>query len=407
MANSTDIAIIGCGFSGTLLLHHIVSNENSPLRISVFDPSPHKFHGLAYSTQQIEHLLNVRADKMGAQPDNINGFYEWLQTNGQTYAPHDFVPRRLYGDYLAEIGKNTLLQAKAKNIDVIFVAEWVESIEREDSHYMLNKKCAAQKIILATGNRLPDNPFDFDFSKVDKNAPVAVVGTGLTGVDTIMSLLAAGHRSVITAYSRNGKFPRPHTALPTSLHKPHVHVENFQGKPLSTFLNIIRKNLADPWQAGIDALRPLTTSIWQALSLQDKQRFMKRGLTWWNIHRHRMAESIDQRLQQALTSGQVKIERRNFKVQEGHSFAQVFDCRGPDYKIEKQVHLNALLADGTLQAHETGLGLKVIATTYCVSTAGAPSIYAIGNLLFGEYFETTAIPELRVQAQEIAKQILG
>lgn len=371
----------------------------------MFDPSPHKFRGLAYSTARKEHLLNVRADKMGVTPDEIDGFYTWLVKNNYSYAPHDFVPRKIYGAYLQEIAVASQQLALQKDIALKFVDIWVENIEKNEDCYRINSEYDVKKLVLATGNRLPDNPFAFDFAAFDKTKPVAVVGTGLTSVDTIMSLLKNGHTGGITAISRNGLFPQPHPALPHPAHKTGLRPENFKGQRLSGFFRLIKKEIQAPWQAGIDALRPMTQGLWDALSTKDKIRFVKRGLTWWNIHRHRMAESIHNTLQAAIKSGQVRIEQADFNKCDKNKYAHIFDCRGPSYAVHKITCLQKLLADGTVAAHETGLGLKILHGKYGVSASGAPPIYAIGNLLFGAYFETTAVPELREQAKEVAARL--
>ena len=54
--------------------------------------------GTAYSTEEAAHLLNVPAGRMGAWADEPGHFATEVAQEG--YEPHEFVPRRRYGEYL-------------------------------------------------------------------------------------------------------------------------------------------------------------------------------------------------------------------------------------------------------------------------------------------------------------------
>ena len=54
--------------------------------------------GVAYSTEDPAHLLNIPAVKMGAWPDSPGDF---AQATGSD--PEDYVPRKLFGRYLRDI----------------------------------------------------------------------------------------------------------------------------------------------------------------------------------------------------------------------------------------------------------------------------------------------------------------
>jgi uncharacterized NAD(P)/FAD-binding protein YdhS len=71
--------------------------------------------------------------------------------------------------------------------------------------------------------------------------------------------------------------------------------------------------------------------------------------------------------------------------------------------------LQSLTARGVARYDALGLGLDVDGRGALLSGAGTPSdaLFAIGPLRRGALWETTAIPEIRVQAAELAGDLLG
>ena len=69
-----SIAIIGAGFSGTLLSLQLLRHCSPSTRISLIEQAPGFATGLAYATTCAEHRLNVPAGKMSAFPDRPNDF---------------------------------------------------------------------------------------------------------------------------------------------------------------------------------------------------------------------------------------------------------------------------------------------------------------------------------------------
>src|SRR6188508_697260 len=104
-----SIAIIGGGLSGTVVALQLMRQSNQPLRINLINHSLPVHRGIAYSTPEMHHLLNVRACNMSVLPERPDHFVKWL-SNHPAYAWRSwdeltqlFVPRKLYGDYLEEI----------------------------------------------------------------------------------------------------------------------------------------------------------------------------------------------------------------------------------------------------------------------------------------------------------------
>jgi uncharacterized NAD(P)/FAD-binding protein YdhS len=179
----------------------------------------------------------------------------------------------------------------------------------------------------------------------------------------------------------------------------------------------------------VDKLRPFTQRIWQNFTVEEKVRFCRHYRTRWNVLRHRLAPSVHERLTSAIASGklqlikgricdvlrvgrriQVTVENSNserFTVQAGW----VVNCTGPQdsFRRAKSALVQNLFDRGLVQADELDMGLKVGRDFSVVDSDGFTSnfLFAMGPMLRGTLWETTAVPELRVQALYVAEAILA
>lgn len=436
MESQADIAIIGAGFSGLLLCTHLVAQAEGPLHIALCDGSPHRWLGPAYATQRLEHLLNVPAGRMGAFPDAPDDFYRWLQSDAglaarkhrgdkHIYSEWDFVPRCLYGDYLQSIAARMQEQAKAKQITLSFIDHMVSHVAPAESGYRLSFEggiLTAASVALCCGNPFHPaderewitQPWQQDFAAIAASKPrsIAILGSGLTAVDTIISLLDTAYGGHIDCYSRNGWLPQPHPRTQAS-YDISPWLSSLGTPPHSLRMRTLRRAIrqADQsgghWQAVIDALRPHTVSQWQNYSTPEKKRFLSRYFTLWNIHRHRMAPQLHDRLLHAQSTGQLTIHRitRDAKTAQPWKRADlIFDCTGPRYHTPAPL-VASLLAAQLVTPHPTGAGLSADAHGRISPDHAAP-IYTIGALLVGEKLETTAVPELRTQTKQLAESLI-
>ena len=130
-----SIAIIGGGFCGTMLAVNLINKTQKPLQIYLIEKGPHLAKGVAYSTKNAFHLLNVPAAKMGAFADKPEHFFKWLMDNERLWRglhprfkhlaiePHSYVPRMLYGIYLESIWQEAMQQALEKKIGVQYILQ--------------------------------------------------------------------------------------------------------------------------------------------------------------------------------------------------------------------------------------------------------------------------------------------
>lgn len=394
-------------------------------------------HGLAYSTRNPHHLLNVPAAKMGAYPDRVDDFFHWISTADgalakqrlkltHDYAATDFAPRALYAAYLDSIWRSTQENAAQQGCNLKLVESTATRLRNDgDMLAVLTQRgdaIAVNHAVLATGNELKaalphvvskqviQSPWRADAFTDAKHwaSPVMLLGAGLTGVDTVIALRDAGYTGDIIAVSRHGKWPAAHGASGDV-------VFDDAADGLSGLLRFVRSNAAK-WRGAVDALRPHTASLWQRLSLREQQRFFSKLFSTWNTHRHRMAPQIAVQLETDNNLQLRRVKKLEARVEndvlqvvldgEMVTPSRVINCTGGELNIAKSMNplLKQALADDMLEAHANGVGIAV--DRHCRAWGAAhPRVYVIGSLMTGQWLESTAVPELRMQAAQIATQL--
>lgn len=443
---ASDTVVVGGGLSGTLVAIQLLRRLSSGDTVTVIERSGECGRGIAYGTQNIEHLLNVPAMGMTAFPDKPNDFAEWLGARKGQSADElktTFAPRMVYSQYIRERLQEAIEGSSAK---FKVVADAAVGARREGNrvHIQLENggKVEADKVVLALGNHPPASPgllASLEGTEVYKANPwepctltdlnsddqVLLVGTGLTMVDTVVSLLGSGHRGRIVAFSRRGLLPRCH-----QLGLPPLKLD-LSETPMTTrgisraILNGARANVqaGGDWRPAIDGLRSETPKIWAKLPWDERKRFLRRLTPYWDVHRHRLAPEIYHLLMQAIERGQLQIVSANITAIEPHDaytmvtlktrdgqverldVARIVNCTGPDTNLKRsKISLVESLIDQDLAEYDPlGMGLMVDD----LGATKTDGLYAIGPVCRGCRWETTAAPEIRVQAEAIAKHIAG
>ena len=98
------VVVVGAGAAGALTAAHLVTGLSSRTGSRWWTRPPRRAAGAAYSTTDDRHLLNVPASGMSAFPRDPEHFFRWVRTHHDPQTqPQDFVPRRVYGDYVASL----------------------------------------------------------------------------------------------------------------------------------------------------------------------------------------------------------------------------------------------------------------------------------------------------------------
>ena len=231
------VAIVGSGFSGTMVATHLAKlarEGDRPLHVVLFDGQAALGEGAAYRTSETQHVLNVPTSNMSAWPDSPSDFLEWARAKDPRVAPYSFLPRRTYGEYLrstflaqaAQAGERTSIEVRR---------EEVSTIERRSGGWRVRAGDAAgieaHAIVLATGHRPPDDPLAQQWSgsraryiedpwvspalsSIATHEAVALLGTGLTAIDVLLSLTRSERTGPVIALSRRGLSPASHPPGP-------------------------------------------------------------------------------------------------------------------------------------------------------------------------------------------------
>jgi uncharacterized NAD(P)/FAD-binding protein YdhS len=445
-----DLALIGAGASGTLLAAELLRTARAPLRVLLLEGTGSFGRGPAYTTRELQHLLNVPAGRMSARPEDPEHFLRWLQAQDPGVKATDFVPRAHYAHYLdAVLGEAralaspgvTLLQRHAEVRGLTWVDDGVR-LHLSDGDPVL-----ARRAVLALGNSppaalaVPDGglytsaryvalPWENGgLEAVDARESVLLLGSGLTAVDVVLSLQARGHQGPVHALSRHGLLPQ--------VHRPGIAPHAFAPRATTArgLLHELRAEVArveatgGDWRSVVDALRPHTVSVWRALPEPEKRRFLRHLRSHWEVHRHRMAPQVGAAIADLLAGGQLRIHAAHVQsfalgedgvrvtlrrrgeqgVQHLHVH-RVLNCTGPASPLAQPADtlVGGLLADGLARPDPLRLGLETRDGALVDAQGHASSrLFAIGGIRRPELWESTAIPEIRTQAQALAQQLLA
>ena len=462
-----DLAIIGAGFSGSMVAIHAIAAARGALKVVIINKSADFGRGIAYGTRCPSHLLNVPAARMSAFVDDPDDFYHWLEAHrslcddfGIGAARRDqFIPRALFGQYVSELlerkirdaAPGVLLKKIVANVQDIQeclggMRVWLDATEN----------ITARKVVLAPGNFPPGDPPLKDRSifrsrcylgrpwlgqhmdRIRRAREVLILGTGLTAVDLVLTLREQGCSAErIHLLSRHGRLPQPHAAAtPYPAYLP----EGYRPRSVRELTRRVRMEIGRAaaqgigWRPVLDALRPATPGLWQSLDLPNKRRFLRHVRSFWEVHRHRLPADVLAEIQRLETAGMLirhagRIERieaasggerarvvyrptsqgKSEVVQEAEVDV-VVNCTGPESnyrKLDDPLIVN-LLARGLIHPDPLLLGLEVAPNGALINTQGEYSnvFFTLGSPRRGQLYETTAVPELRLQAQNLARDLM-
>lgn len=436
MRKALPVAIVGAGFSGTLLAVNLLRLGQ---RVVLVERDPVKLaKGEAFATRRPEHLLNVRAANMSAFPDQADHFVRWMGFSGGGQV-NRFVPRLAYGQYLLDQLIDALAAAEGRGeirTGEVGAARFEAGAVRLEVSGGPEIECRA--VVLALGNFPPAPLPALGDLRVGVVAPdpwspsalrglgaaehVLLVGTGLTAIDVALSLDHAGYAGRITALSRRGLRPHPH--LPVG---PEVEAVGRPQSRGSQLLRDVRRRAAEiGWHAAVDELRPHVQSLWRGHSAEEQDRFLRHARPYWDIHRHRLAPAVDERIaaleragrlrfvagellgaEPGLTGATVRFRPRGTAGLERLPVDRIVNCTGPggDFSRLPDPLVGNLLAGGLIRPDAHRLGLDVDHAGRVRDAAGSPQdrLFAVGPITKGEAWEIIAVPDIRRQVWDLAR----
>ncbi|CAH2604737.1 Hydroxyacylglutathione hydrolase [Rhodovastum atsumiense] len=442
---AAPVAVIGAGFSGTLVALQLARHLPPHRPILLCERSGAFGPGLAYTSGHPDHLLNVRAANMSPFPEAPSHFQDWLDRQpageaGQRHlaAPGSFASRALYGRYLGELLEAEVaacpgrLQRIHAQVTCLRPAEGGFALDFADGSTRFATAC-----VLAIGN-LPAAGTCTPLVRYDPWAtttttglrpdiPVLIIGTGLTMIDLAVEIFARGVPGPVVALSRHGLLPHAHAPAPAC---PPIAFSDTERRSALALLTRLRAEVAAQdgnWRGVVDAIRPMTQTLWQDMPLPERTRFLRHLRTFWDIHRHRMAPSVAAMVESMRQSGFLQVLRgRVLDIAEDGELAEVSwqPRRAATSRslivqrvivatgVEKAVRtsdrlLRGLLDLGVARLDVLGMGLDVTAELRLLNARGRPvdGLWALGPIVRGVFWECTAVPDIRAQAVQVARAV--
>lgn len=445
--------VIGGGFTGTMLAVHLIEQSQVPVRVLLFDRAAAFGSGVAYSTPNDKHLLNVRVGNMSAYDSRPEHFIKWLEGCAQEAGAEPrgpFVSRGLYGQYLRSTLSECLAAHPASSMvgidcEVVSLRADETFVELQTSDGTRHK---VDRVALCVGNFPPAlpikaqadaageghyiaNPWSGGLSRIGKNDRVVVVGTGLTMVDVALDLQSRGHRGTITAVSRRGFMPLPHRDVGPH---PAFLVPEALPTTLRSLMRLVRREVAAAaakdvdWRAVLDSMRPQTQALWRGLSTAERRRFLRHVRPYWEVHRHRVAQPVAAEIEALrrtekliVLAGRIQsveldaagvslaVKARSDKAVHRIEGDWLVNCSGPqlDYDRIEDPLIRSLFDAGLARPDALSLGLDLGDDYRLMSRDGIASdvLFALGPPIRGNLWETTAVPDIRKQCDAVARHL--
>ena len=450
------VAIVGGGAAGATLLNELLERPASqPLHLDWYTGGGTAGRGVAYGTRSERHLLNVRAASMGMFASRPGGFLEYMQKRDPQIAGTDFLPRCWYGDYLEAETASALIRAKDRGHDVRIVPYDVDAIVPENDGVTLFQGESTTRVdaaVLALGALTPRPLTGVDDAalasgryitlpwslladaKPDTQAHnVLVIGLGLTAVDVILELAAIWPNAHFTAISRHGVLPEVHqSSASLPFEDSEELVEAMHDAPdIRTWVHLLREAIThtNDWRRVVDCLRPQTSALWQLLPQNDRARFLRHARWAWERARHRLPPQVAKAITALEQQGRLQRLRGHMHgvtlsdqglqmtfAPKGESTERMLDADliiqsvGLETDVRRTQHplLQQMMTNGHIRSDPFGLGIDSTPEGHVMHNGKPwPRLFAIGSMLRGTLWESTAMPEIRQQARQLVDHLLA
>ncbi|MCW6033623.1 FAD/NAD(P)-binding protein [Pantoea sp. JK] len=450
---TTQVIIVGGGFSGTALAIHLARTSSSRLLITVVEPRASLGGGVAYSTQEPAHRINVPASRMQLSGEEQGAFDRWYRQQPECSLDSVahcedgavYPQRSLFGRYLAD----QFAQAAQAYPHVTLRHVQASAVAWEGEQLLLSNGETLRGDVLALAISHPPpslpralqpfsahpaliaNPWQHGvLDAIDPQSSVAIIGTGLSMADVVASLGTRQHRGPLIAFSRRGQLSRDNL----SGEWPEWTLAPEDASSARLWLRHIRAEVARaaeqdlPWQRVLDQVRVQGQDIWQSLPLREQQRFVRHLRSWWDVHRYRIAPQVSAVINARRQQGSLKVLaarlceisdlgkqlqitlRTRVGASETHRLDHLIVTTGPGHEAltASQPLLQSLSQQGLIRADLLGFGIDVDSQSRTLNLTGQPNarLFVVGPAARARFGELMGLPQVADHAAAVARHIL-
>ena len=410
-----QVIIIGGGLSGLLVADKLLLNGIEDF--AILDENAYSsLGGPAYHKDSIG-LLNAPAGGLSLNADNHKEFAEFLNVRG-----YFFAERKEFGRYI---------EHKLGFLYSYFIHTQATGIVEKGGIYQIitqNEVFEAPFVILATGNDLPawpkdaldifevfpklSNPWNHSIMPMEGDITLGIIGMGLTMLDYLtwakIERLKGREIKIISTNRNKSLMGRHPVSPPDSVSYEFLELPQRLEDWIS-FLKLEFEKVGD-YRSVINALRIHTPQVWMQFTDEERCRFLRHLLPFWNNVRHRAPSEVIDLFEQArlerwlkpIYTGNPSEILIEFQAGDYPKNLWIINATGPESRISATQNrlLKSALDAGLVKPHSSKLGIEADA-----SGRIRQGLFALGNLMRGVLFECTAVPELLSHASTISNSI--
>jgi len=161
---------------------------------------------------------------------------------------------------------------------------------------------------------------------------------------------------------------------------------------------------------------------------RERERFIRHLRPFWEAHRHRMSTRVAEQIngliarrELTVVAGRVaevtpgaesiavSVHRRDGSAIERYPAGAIVNCTGPDgdFAGSQEPLVAGLRACGALTPDPLGLGMVTDHEGALIDRQGRASsvLFTLGSTRRTDSWESTAVPELRVQADRLSRRL--
>ena len=487
MGEGLRIGVVGSGASAVCLLDALAQADCEPGSITLFESAESWWRGRPFQDDDAVLRVNAPPQDMSVRDGDTGHFARWLAVRGAAWHEDPFTgtpycPRSVFGEYLEESARTALRRLAERGWSVRLLGERVNSAVACHGGVRLQtsngQQVWASHVVLCVGGGRPADPYGLtgrpgfvadpypiahQFESVAPDTDVAVLGSGLTGVDAVLALAARGHRGRIHLVSRTGALPavrqRPveHPLRLFTRERLNAAARRNETMTVGQLTEVMRAELAsagEALEAVADAVRSLTAGtpvsrLRRALAGVDSPslalRIVQRAVpeagpdVWTLLPEHEKSALTHSWLRTVMSlccpmpptsaaglvelaeSGQLRFVHgvRGVAKPSGEPFR--ISASGGRYRATTVINavpphraaaadqplIKSLARRGIAELHPRG-GVRVdpFTSRFVVGGTADPRWYALGDLAGGSLFFTFGVPSLVDRARDISNALL-